>query len=64
MHAVRRDLQTAANAGRVGPGFKQPGVDTSSLEEDADHRTGDAGADDDGLAGRFGHALLPASVKW
>jgi len=64
MHAVRRDLQPAANAGRVGPRFKHPRVDTGSFEKDGGHRTGNAGADDDGFAGWFGHALLLTSVKW
>ena len=58
MHAVRRDLQAAADPGGVGPGLEQLDVDAGPLEKNAGRRTGDAGADDDGFAGSMGHGLL------
>jgi len=64
MHAVRRDLQAAADAGRVGPGLEQLGLDAGALQKDTGHRAGNAGADDDGLARSSGHALLHASGRW
>ena len=62
MHAVRRDLQAAADPLGVGPGFINLGVDAGLLQENRGDRAGDAGADDQGFAGRLGHALLHASV--
>jgi hypothetical protein len=63
MHAVRRDLQAAADTGRVRPRLEQLRVDAGPLEEDSGDRTGDAGADDQGFAGRVGHVLLPMSLR-
>jgi hypothetical protein len=64
MHAVRRDLQATADPARVRPGLIYLGVDAGLLEEDRSDGAGDAGADDQGFAGTFGHALLHASMRW
>jgi hypothetical protein len=45
MHAVRRDLQAATNAGRVGPSLIDRRVDAGTLEEKRGDRACDAGAD-------------------
>jgi hypothetical protein len=60
----RRDLQSAADAGRIGPGLEHLRVDAGSLEKDAGDRPGNAGADNDGLAGSFRHGLLLKSRRW
>jgi hypothetical protein len=59
MHAVWRNLQTAADAGRLRPRLEHLCIDTSSFEEDGADRTGNAGADDDGSAGSLCHVLAP-----
>lgn len=61
MHAVRCDLQAAADAGGMGPRLEHLDVDAGLLQEDRRHRTCDAAADDE----RFGssaHVLLHACV--
>ena len=50
VHAVGRDLQPTADTGRGGPRLEQLGVDTGLAQKDRGHRTGNAGADDDGFA--------------
>ena len=59
-----RLVGNAADAGRVGPGLEHLRADTGSLEKDGGNRTGNAGADDDGFAGWFRHALLLISERW
>ena len=58
VHAVGRDLQAPADAGRVGPGFEQLDVEPCALEEDRGDRSGDTGADDEGFARALRHGLL------
>ena len=63
MHAVRRDLQSAADSAGIRPRLEHLDIDAGLLQEDRRHRTGDAAADDQGL-GSFAHALLHASERW
>jgi hypothetical protein len=64
MHAVGRDLQTAADAGRAGPRLEHLRIDAGPFQEDSANRTRNAGTNDDGLAGLLGHVLLRASARW
>ena len=63
MHAVRRDLQAAADAGGVGPGLEHLGIDAGLFQENRRGRAGDAAADDQGFAGILSHLLLHASGR-
>jgi hypothetical protein len=65
MHPVRRNLQSAADAGRVRPCLEQLRLDAGLPEQDRGDRAGNAGTDDEGFAGAFGHVLLlmPQGVK-
>ena len=63
MHAVRRDLEAAADALGVGPGFVDRGFDAGAAQQDRGNGPGDAGADDQGLAGTMGHGLL-RTLPW
>ena len=54
--------QAAADAGGVGPGFIELGLDTGAGQEHRGDRTCDAGADDQSFTGTSRHALLHASV--
>ena len=56
--SVRRDLEAAANPFGVGPGFVDRGFDAGAAQQDRGNGPGDAGADDQGLAGTMGHDLL------
>ena len=47
-HAVRRNLETAANGGRLRMGFEDLRRDAGALQEQREGRPGDAAADDDG----------------
>ena len=59
MHAVRRDLQAAADPGGIGPRLEHFRVDAGLLQEDRRHGTGDAAADDQGFAVV---SLMPCSM--
>ncbi|MHC2638411.1 hypothetical protein ACVJGB_001279 [Bradyrhizobium liaoningense] len=63
MHAVRRDLKAAADAFRIRPGLVDRGLDAGAAQQDRDDGPGDAGADDQGLAGTVRHGLL-ATFPW
>jgi len=58
VHAVRRDLQATADAGGMRPGLEQFGRDADFPEQDRGDGAGNAGADDERLAGSLGHVLL------
>ncbi len=47
-HAVRRNLETAANGGRFRMGFEDPRREAGALQEQGDGRPRDAAADDEG----------------
>src|SRR5207248_10051243 len=59
LHPVRRDLEAAADALGIGPGLVDRGLDAGAAEQDRGDGPGDAGADDQGLAGTVGHCLAP-----
>jgi hypothetical protein len=58
MHAVGRDLQPAADPGRMRPRLEHLRVHAGALEQNGGDGAGDAGANDESLAGSSGHDLL------
>ncbi len=58
VHAVRRDLQAAADAGGMRPGLEYLGLDADAPQQDRGDGPGNAGADDERFAGSLGHVLL------
>ena len=63
VHAVRRNLQAAADARGIGPSLEHLRLETGFPEQDGCDGAGDAGADDEGFAGSCGHALL-LMLRW
>ena len=63
VHAVRRNLQAAADARGIGPSLEHLRLKTGLPQQDGGDGAGNAGADDEGFAGSSRHVLLLMS-RW